>query len=187
MYSMSDIRKGLKIEVDGEPYIIVEFQHVKPGKGGGFTRTKIKSVLTGNVLERTFRSGEKITRPDLEEKNMQFLYKDEDSYHFMDNDTYEQVVIEKDIIGNNINYLKENLDARVLFFQGKPVGTEVATFVELLIAKTDPGLKGDTATGATKPATCETGLVVQVPLFLNEGDVIKIDTRTGSYIERVQT
>ncbi len=186
MYSMSDIRKGLKIEVDGEPYIIVSFQHVKPGKGGGFTRTKIKNMITGSVLERTFRSVEKITKPDLEEKEMQFLYADGDGFHFMDNESYEQIVIGKDVLGENVSYMKENLDIRVMFFQGRPVGIEVPTFVNLAITETDPGVKGDTAVGGAKPATCETGFVVQVPLFINEGDVVKVDTRTGSYVERVK-
>ena len=186
MYSMSDIRKGLKIEVDGEPYIITEFQHVKPGKGLGFTRCKIKNLITGSVLERTFKSSDKITKPDLEEKSMQFLYKDGKEFHFMDNESYEQIMISEDIIGESVNYLKENIDTQMMIFKGNPVGIEIPTFVELEVTQTDPGMKGDTATGATKPATLETGMVVQVPLFINEGDFLKIDTRTGDYIERVK-
>ena len=186
MYSMSDIRKGLKIEVDGEPYIIVDFQHVKPGKGLGFTRTKMKNLITGSVLEKTFKSGEKINKPDLEEREMQYLYNDGEAFHFMDNNTFEQIAMKPDEIGDNINYLKENINTQILFFRGRPVGIDVPTFVELEVVETDPGVKGDTATGGTKPAKLETGLVVQVPLFLNVGDIIKVDTRSSSYIERVK-
>ena len=186
MYSTSDFRKGLKIELDGKPFIIVDFLHVKPGKGGAFTRTRLKNMETGQVLERTFRSGEKVERPDLLEREMQYLYQDMEGYCFMDTNNYEQVFIDEEHLGDAKTYLIENIDVKVLFFRDKPIGIELPTFVELTITHTEPGFRGDTATGATKPATLETGLVVQVPLFLNEGDAVKVDTRTGEYIERVK-
>jgi elongation factor P len=186
MYTTSDFRKGLKIELEGKPWIIVDFLHVKPGKGGAFTRTRLKNMETGQVLERTFRSGEKINRPDLLERAMQFLYQAAEGYCFMDTNSYEQFFIDEEHLGDAKNYLKENIDVKVLFFKEKPIGIELPTFVNLAITHTEPGFRGDTATGGTKPATLETGMVVQVPLFLNEGDVVKIDTRTGQYIERVK-
>jgi elongation factor P len=182
----SEFRKGLKIELEGEPYIIVDFQHVKPGKGGAFVRTKLKSLVTGNVIDRTFRSGEKVYTPDLEEKTVQYLYREGEAYHFMDTETYEQVVLTGNQLGNNNKFLRENLEIQILLHNGNPIGVELPTFVELTIVQTDPGLKGDTATGATKPATLETGAVIQVPLFLNEGEAIKVNTETGAYIERVK-
>ncbi len=186
MYGTNQFRNGLKIELDNEPFVIVEFQHVKPGKGGAFVRTKLKSLLTGNVLERTFRSGEKVEKPQLEEKEMQYLYVSDNQYHVMDMETYEQLFLTEKQLGTSKNYLQENVVVKVLFYNGQPIGVDVPIFVELRIAKTDPGVRGDTASGGTKPATLETGATVQVPLFLNEGDVIKVDTRTGGYIERVQ-
>jgi elongation factor P len=186
MYSTPDFRKGLKIEINGEPFTIVEFQHVKPGKGGAFVRTTLKSLVTGSVLDKTFRSGEKVDKPDLEEKEMQFLYEAEGEFHFMDNETYEQLFLTQQQLGDARNYLQENVAVTVLFHNGKPLGVEVPIFVELAVSSTEPGIKGDTAAGATKPATLQTGLTVQVPLFVNEGDVLKIDTRTGKYIERVR-
>jgi elongation factor P len=186
MYSTSDFRKGLKIELDGKPWIIVDFLHVKPGKGGAFTRTRLKNMETGQVLERTFRSGEKVDRPDLLEREMQYLYQGTEGYCFMDTNSYEQFFLEKEQLGDAKNYLKENIDAKVVFFKEKPIGIELPTFVHLAITDTEPGFRGDTATGGTKPATLETGVVIQVPLFLNEGDVVKVDTRTGEYIERVK-
>jgi elongation factor P len=186
MYSTADFRKGLKIELNGEPYIIVDFLHVKPGKGGAFVRTTLKSLMTGNVLERTFRSGEKVDIPDLEEKQMQYLYESEGDFHFMDNETYEQLFLTRDQLGDARNYLQENVTVTVLFHNNKPIGVEVPIFVELTVTATEPGVRGDTAAGATKPATLETGMAVQVPLFVNPGDVLKIDTRTGKYIERVR-
>jgi elongation factor P len=185
VYSTADFRKGLKIELDGKPYIIVDFQHVKPGKGGAFVRTRLKSLVTGAVLERTFRSGEKVDKPSLEEKHMQYLYRDSDRFHFMDTDTYDQIFIDADHVGNSAGFLSEGLELTVLYHDGTPISLELPTFVELPIAKTEPGVKGDTASGGTKPARLSTGLMVQVPLFLNEGDVLKVDTRTGEYIERV--
>ncbi len=186
MYSTPDFRKGLKIEINGEPFVIVDFLHVKPGKGGAFVRTTLKSLTTGNVLEKTFRSGEKVDKPDLQEKQMQYLYQSEDEFHFMDSETYEQLFLLEDQLGDARNYLQENVNVTVLFHNGKPIGVEVPIFVELAVASTEPGVKGDTAGGATKPAVLETGLTVQVPLFINEGDVVKIDTRTGKYLERVR-
>lgn len=185
MYGTNQFRNGLKIELDNEPFIIVEFQHVKPGKGGAFVRTKLKSLISGNVLERTFRSGEKVGKPALEEKQMQYLYVSDGEYHFMDTESYEQLFLNEDQLGACKNYLQENIVVTMLFYNEKPIGVEPPTFVQLRIEQTDPGVRGDTASGGTKPAKLETGATVQVPLFLNIGDVIKVDTRTGDYIERV--
>lgn len=184
--STTEFRNGLKIEIDGEPYVIVEFQHVKPGKGGAFVRTKFKSLKSGNVTDKTFRAGEKVDIPDLEEKTMQYLYGADKDRVFMDTSTYEQVSLNEKQLGESIGYLKENMEIKVLYHKGKPINIEVPMFVELAIARTDPGYRGDTATGGSKPATLETGVVVKVPLFINEGDVVKIDTRTGTFIERVK-
>jgi len=184
--STADFRKGLKIELEGEPYVITDFLHVKPGKGGAFVRTKIRSLVTGNVIDRTFRSGEKVQTPALDERNMQYLYQEANAYHFMDNDTYEQFMLTADQLGDDNKFLPENVQVKIIFHNGKPIGVELPFFVELTIVKTEPGVRGDTARGGTKPATVETGAVIQVPLFLNEGDVIKVDTRTGQYIERAK-
>jgi elongation factor P len=185
MYTTSDFRNGLKIEFEGGPYIIVYFQHVKPGKGGAFVRTKLKNLKTGAVLEHTFRSGDKVERPDLEERDMQFMYKVENQYHFMDNRTYEQIYLDQDHVEEAGNYLIENLSVKILFYKGEPIGIDIPFFIDLKIVETEPGVRGDTVSGSTKPAKLESGAVVLVPLFLNEGDVIKVDTRTGTYIERV--
>jgi len=184
--STTEFRNGLKIEIDGEPYVIVEFQHVKPGKGGAFVRTKFKSLKSGNVTDKTFRAGEKVNVPDLEEKTMQYLYGADKDRVFMDTSSYEQVSLNEKQLGDSINYLKENMEIKVLYHKGMPINIEVPMFVELVIAKTDPGVRGDTASGGSKPATLETGAVVKVPLYMNEGDAIKIDTRTGTFIERVK-
>jgi len=184
MYETSDIRKGLKLELEGEVYTVVEFLHVKPGKGGAFIRTKLKSLTKGSVVEKTFRSGEKLGRPDLEEKKMQFLYSSDDQYCFMDAETYEQTFLTEEQLGSSRDYLKENTTIAVLMHNNKPIAVELPTFVALAINKTEPGEKGDTVSGGTKAATLETGAVIQVPLFLNEGDVVKVDTRTGTYVER---
>jgi elongation factor P len=186
MYSTPDFRKGLKIEINGEPFTMVDFLHVKPGKGGAFVRTTLKSLISGNVIERTFRSGEKVDKPDLEEKQMQYLYESEGEFHFMDQETYEQSFLTQDQLGDARNYLQENIVVTVLFHNGKPIGVEVPIFVELAVSQTEPGVRGDTASGGSKPAVLETGMTVQVPLFVNEGDVLKIDTRTGKYMERVR-
>lgn len=185
MYSTQDFRNGLKIEYEGEPYLIVEFQHVKPGKGGAFVRTKIKNLLTGRVLDPTFKSGDKVGKPDMDDKEMQFLYKDGEHYTFMDNTSYEQVMIDSDVVGDSAKWLKENTDTEVMFWNGKPIGVSLPNFVELKITECEPGVRGDTAQGATKPAMLETGASVNVPLFVNEGETIKIDTRTATYVERV--
>lgn len=186
MISTTDFKGGVKIELDGDPYIIVEFQHVKPGKGGAFVRTKLKNLKTGNLLERTFRSGEKFNVPDLLDREMQFLYAEGHEYHFMDNNTYEQLFITAEQLGSAKDFLKENMVVRILFFQGKPLGVDLPLFVELKVVETDPGIRGDTATGGTKIAKLETGGTVKVPLYLEEGTVIKVDTRTGTYVERVK-
>ena len=178
--------EALKIEIDGEPYVIVEFQHVKPGKGGAFVRTKFKSLKSGNVTDKTFRAGEKVDVPDLQEKTMQYLYGADKDRVFMDTTSYEQISLNEKQLGDSINYLKENMEIKVLYHKGMPINIEVPMFVELVIAKTDPGVRGDTASGGSKPATLETGAVVKVPLYMNEGDVIKVDTRTGTFIERVK-
>jgi elongation factor P len=185
MYTTSDFRNGLKIEFEGGPYIIVYFQHVKPGKGGAFVRTKLKNLKTGAVLEHTFRSGDKVEKPDLEEREMQFMYKMESQFHFMDTRTYEQIYLDEDQVEEAGSYLIENLPVKILFFRGEPIGIDIPFFIDLKIVETEPGVRGDTVSGATKAAKLESGAVVQVPLFLNEGDRVKVDTRTGTYIERV--
>jgi len=184
--STTEFRNGLKIEIDGEPYVIVEFQHVKPGKGGAFVRTKFKSLKSGNVTDKTFRAGEKVDVPDLEEKNMQYLYAADKDRVFMDTSSYEQVSLSEKQLGDSISYLKESMEIKVLYHKGQPINIELPMFVELAIARTDPGVRGDTASGGSKPATLETGATVKVPFYLNEGDVIKVDTRTGTFIERVK-
>ena len=185
MPTTSGFRKGFKIEMNGEPFIIVEFLHVKPGKGGAFVRTKLKSLLTGKILEHTFRSGERVKSPDIEEKEVQYLYNDGENYYFMDKESYWQFELAEDQLVDSKDFLQENITLTVLFHNNNPVGVQLPTFVELRIDRTEPGVRGDTAAGGTKPARLETGAVVQVPLFLEEGDIIKIDTRTGEYIERV--
>src|SRR6266851_6123431 len=184
--STAEFKKGLKIQHDGQPYTIVDFQHVKPGKGGAFVRTKLKHMRQGRVIDNTFRSGEKVELVDFEDKHMQFLYKD-DRFHFMDTETYDQVSLSEDEVGDAALYLKDNTEVEMLYIDGAPVSIELPNFIELSVARTDPGLRGDTAQGGTKPATLETGAVLQVPLFLNEGDVVKVDTRTGEYLGRVAT
>jgi len=184
--STAEFRNGLKIEIDGDPYIIVEFQHVKPGKGGAFVRTKMKSLKSGNVIDRTFRSGEKVDVPELEEKTMQYLYAADKDRILMDTSSYEQISMSEKQLGDSVNYLKENMEIKVLYFKGQPINIDIPMFVELKIARTEPGVRGDTASGGSKPATLETGAVVKVPFYLNEGDVVKIDTRTGIFIERVK-
>lgn len=184
-YDASDIRKGLKIMMDGSPYTVVEFQFVKPGKGAAFTRTKIKNLLTGAVLERNFRSGEKFEPADVEVKGMQYLYKDGDFFVFMDNSDYNQVQIPSETIGDDARFMPENINVEVLFFQGRAVGVTLPNFIEQAITETEPGFRGDTSSNTTKPAKIGTGATINVPLFINAGDVVKIDTRTGEYLERV--
>jgi len=183
--STSDFKRGSsKILWNNEPWLVVEFHHVKPGKGGAFMRTKLKNLITGRLLEETFRSGEKFPEPDLESKSMQYLYAD-DLYHFMDQESFEQVDFDADHVESVKQYLKESEIYTVLFFQGKPISVEPPMFMILKVKNTIPGVKGDTAQGGNKPATLETGVVVSVPLFINEGDKIKVDTRQDKYIERV--
>jgi len=181
--STAEFRKGLKIELDGQPYNIVEFQHVKPGKGGAFVRTKLKHLRLGRVVDRTFRAGEKVGLVDYEQRSMQYLYKD-DNFHFMNLETFEQIALDAEVVGEAASWLKETMEVDVFIINGVPAGVEVPNFVELEVVKTDPGLRGDTASGGSKPATLETGAVVQVPLFINPGEILRIDTRTGAYIER---
>jgi elongation factor P len=184
-YDTSDIRKGLKIMMDGAPYTVVEFQFVKPGKGAAFTRTKIKNLLTGAVLERNFRSGEKFEPANVEIKSMQYLYKEADSFVFMDTTTYDQVSMPAETVGDAAAFMPENLGVEVLFYNERAVGVTLPNFIELPIIETDPGFRGDTATGTNKPAKIGTGATVNVPLFINVGDVVRIDTRSGEYLERV--
>ena len=186
MYETSDIRKGLRIEQDGIPFIVLEFQFVKPGKGTAFTRTKIRNMISGAVLDRTFKSGEKLTPANTEDREMQYLYHDVE-YHFMDNSNYEQVSLGNDVVGDLSNYLTENMNVSVSFFQGRSIGLTIPNFVVLEVKETDPGEKGNTVTGASKPALLSTGYSADVPLFVNAGDRIKIDTRTGDYVERVKS
>jgi len=182
--STSDFRNGLVLDIDGSLMRIVEFQHVKPGKGGAFVRTKLKNVETGQVVDRTFRAGEKVEEALLEHRKMQYLYQDGDNYVFMDTDTYEQVTVGPDVVGEASSFLVENQELSVFVRKDRVVTIELPVAVLLKVTKSDPGLKGDTSGAATKPATLETGLVVQVPLFVDEGDTLKIDTRSGKYIER---
>jgi elongation factor P len=184
--STNEFRKGGKIEYKGEPVEIVDFQHVKMGRGGAIIRTKMKSLRTGSVLEDTFRSGEKFETPQLDEREMQYLYAEGDMHFFMDTESYEQIPFTEAQLGDVKKFLKENMTVKVLNYRGKPLTVELPTFVELAVARTDPGYKGDTASGGSKPATLETGAVVKVPFHINEGDMIKIDTRTSEYIERVK-
>ena len=185
MYDTSDIRKGLTIEQDGVPFVVLEFQFVKPGKGTAFTRTKIRNMMSGAVLDKTFKSGEKITPANTEDREMQYLYFDVE-YHFMDNSNYEQESLGSDVVGGLSNYLTENMIVNVSFFQGRPIGLTIPNFVVLEVKETIPGEKGNTVTGASKPSLLSTGYTVNVPLFVNEGDKIRIDTRTGEYVERVK-
>ena len=185
MYETSDIRKGLRFEMDGDPFVIVEFQFVKPGKGTAFTRTKIRNMITGAVLDRTYKSGEKLKPADTEDREMQYLYNDGD-FHFMDNNNYEQVSLDSNAVGDAANYLTENMLIEVSFFKGRSIGISLPNFVVLEVTETAPGEKGNTVTGASKPAVVSTGYSVNVPLFVNEGDQLRIDTRTGEYAERVK-
>lgn len=185
MISTSDFRNGMVVETDKGLMEIVEFQHVKPGKGPAFVRTKFKSVMTGKVLERTFRSGERFEEARVEEQTWQYLYHDGDLYHFMDNETFEQMVVGQDIVDDKHKWMKENTDVNLLFYKGKPIALTLPITVELVVTQSDPGVQGDRSSGATKPAKLETGTTIQVPLFIEEGDILKVDTRSGEYIERV--
>jgi elongation factor P len=184
MLSTTDFRRGLKIEMDGVPYEIVDFLHVKPGKGGAFIRTKLKNMINGRVVENTFRSGEKMIKPDLESKDMQYLYHDGEEFVFMDMESYEQLHVGNDHLGEKGGYLKDGMELKMLLYKGQPLDVDLPASVVLEITETEPGVKGDTVSGATKPAVLETGISVNVPLFVNIGDRIKVDTRTGTYIGR---
>lgn len=185
MYETGDFRKGLKIEFEGTPWVIVDFQHVSPGKGAAFTRTKMKNLLTGNSIERNIRSGEKVGVPNIEEKQYQYMYSDNEGYHLMDQKNFEQIALSDAQVGEQKNYFQEGANISVLFYNERPITVEVPTFVTLTIVDTQPGIRGDTVSGGGKPAKLETGAVVTVPMHLNEGDKIKIDTRDNSYIEKV--
>ena len=186
MISTSDFRKGLKVEFKGDPYEIVDFQHVKMGRGGAIVRTKMKNMRTGGVVEETLRSGEKLPTPELQEKKMQYLYMQDELYYFMDSETFEQIPLTSEQLGDAKLFMKENMEVKILNYKGSPLNVELPNFIELVVVKTDPGFKGDTASGGGKPATLETGAVVRVPFHINEGDTIKVDTRTSEYIERVK-
>jgi elongation factor P len=184
MYSTSEFKNGLKILMDEVPYEIVYFQHVKPGKGGAFVRTKLRNLKNNSILEKTFRSGEKVGKPDMEEVDMEYLYND-GSYNFMNTSSYEQLAVSEEAVGDAKQFLKENTSVRVLLFNGQVLSIELPSSVVLEITECEPGVKGDTVSGATKNAVVETGATIQVPLFINEGEKIKVDTRSGSYMERV--
>ena len=186
MYESSDLRKGLKIEIDGDPYVVVQFEFVKPGKGQALYKCKLKNMLTGNQFDRTFRSGDKFGEANLEEREMEYLYADGNQYCFMNTATYEQEFLTLDQLGESVNLLKENTICNVLLFKEKPIDIALPNFVELRIVEAEPWAKGDTASGSTKPVTLETGYVVQVPPFIEEGELVRIDTRSGEYVERVK-
>ena len=185
MVSAGDFKNGLTLEIEeGQVFQILEFQHVKPGKGAAFVRTKIRNVITGSVVERTFRPTEKFPQARIDRDDMQYLYADGDMFNFMDNETYDQISLSVEQLDGGDKFLKENMDCQIMLYQGNVLGVELPNTVELAVIETEPGIKGDTASGGTKPATLETGVVVQVPFFINTGDVLKVDTRNGSYIER---
>ncbi len=184
MISAGDFRNGVTIEYEGDIYTIIEFQHVKPGKGAAFVRTKIKNIKTGGVVEKTFRPTEKMNKAHIDRKDMQYLYSDGELYHFMDTETFEQIAVNASDVGDALKFVKENEMVKILSHNGEVFGIEPPLFVELEITDTEPGFKGDTATGATKPAVVETGVTVNVPLFVSQGEKIKIDTRTGEYLSR---
>lgn len=186
MIDTSDFRNGLHIIQDGELFTIIEFQHVKPGKGGAFVRTKLRNIRSGAVIDKTFRAGERMEQAIVERKNMEYLYNEGNEYVLMDMETFEQVSLSADMLGDQVKYLKENTEISTLVYDGKIIGAEIPFFVELEVTETDPGVRGDTASGGSKPAKLETGAVVQVPFFVNIGDKIKVDTRSDSYLERVR-
>jgi len=183
-YSTAQFRKNLKIEIDGEPYTIVDFQHVKPGKGGAFVRTRVRNIKTGNVLDKTFRAGEKFTRIDTRSQTLQFLYSTESEVVLMDPESYEQVSVSPAMAAEAMKWVVENMDVQVFYLDGVPFDVEPPTTVELTVTHTEPGLRGDTAQGGSKPATLETGVTIQVPLFIEQGERIKVDTRSGEYLSR---
>jgi len=184
MISAGDIRNGVTFELDGKIVTVVEFQHVKPGKGSAFVRAKIRDIISGSVVEKTFNPNEKFQEAFIERKNMQYLYSDGDLYYFMDSETYEQIPINKSILSENFKFVKENMECKVLSCKGNVFGVEPPIFVKLEVIETEPGIRGDTATNVTKPAVVETGASIRIPLFVNQGDIIRIDTRTGEYVDR---
>jgi len=186
MFTASDLRKGLKIQIDGEPYIVVDFQFSKPGKGQALYRTKLKNMVTGNQFDRTFRSNDKFEKAPLEERTMQYLYSQGDEFHFMDTKNYEQIVISREQMADGVNFLIDNMEIQVLLFNDNPIGVTLPNFVNLTVTKADPYAKGDTSGSDSKPVTVETGYELQVPPFIEEGDKIQIDTRTGTYMTRVK-
>ena len=185
MISAGEFRNGITFEMEGSVFQIVEFQHVKPGKGAAFVRTKLKNVITGAVVEKTFRPTEKMPKAHIERKNMAYSYNDGDLYYFMDNETFDMMPLGQDQLGDALKFVTENMNVMILSYKGNVFGVEPPTFVELTVTETEPGFKGDTSTGATKPATLETGATINVPLFVDQGDTIRVDTRTGEYMERV--
>jgi elongation factor P len=185
MYDTSDIRKNLKIQMDGVPYVIEDFQHVKPGKGGAFVRTRLRNLMTNTILDKTFKGGAKLEPAQLDEHKTQFLYRESDSFCFMNMETYEQIFLTEEQVGDAKKFMPENTEVDILFFNNKPIGITLPNFIDLEIIQAEPGIKGDTATGATKPVTLSTEAVIQVPLFVNEGDTVRVDTRTGLYVTRV--
>jgi len=186
MYSASDLRKGLKVLIDGAPYVVTEFDFSKPGKGQALYRCKLRNMITGNQLVQTYRSNDKFDKPALEERKMQFLYNQENEYHFMDNENFDQIVITREQLGDNANFLQDNMELQVLLFEDKPIDVTLPIFVNLLVTVAEPWAKGDTSGTDTKPVTVETGYVLNVPPFVVEGDKIQIDTRTGAYVTRVK-
>ncbi len=185
VYMAGDVRNGTTFELDNSVYKVVEFQHVKPGKGAAFVRTKLKNVINGSVIEKTFNPSEKLQGAEIEKREMQYLYNDGELYYFMDNETYEQMPLNKEQLGDSLKFIKENMSVKILSFKGKVFSVEPPMFVELEVTYTEPGFSGNTSTNATKPATLETGATINVPLFVNTGDIIRIDTRTGEYMERI--
>ena len=185
MISAGDFKNGVTVEIDGNIYQILEFQHVKPGKGAAFVRTKLKNIISGGVVEKTFRPTEKFPKAHIDRKDMQYLYRDGDLFNFMDVETYDQIALNEDVVGDSLKFVKENEVVKICSHNGNVFSVEPPLFVELAITETEPGFKGDTAQGSTKPATVETGAIVMVPLFVEQGDVLKIDTRSGEYLSRV--
>ncbi len=185
MYKTSDFRKNLKLEIDGKPYVIIDFKHTNPGKGSAFVRTKLKNLETGQLIEKTYKSGvDSFDKPDLDDREMEYTYGDSDGFNFMDQKTFESINLNFDVVGDAKDFLQEGMKVDVLFYNERPISLELPNFVVLKVAETDPGLKGDTASGGSKKAIMETGLQVNVPLFIEEGELLKIDTRTGEYVER---
>ena len=184
MITAGDFKNGLTFEMDGKVYQVIEFQHVKPGKGAAFVRTKYKDVMTGTIREQSFNPTAKFENAVIERKDMQYSYDDGDLYHFMDTETWEETLIAHDVVGDNFRFVKEEMMCKIISYKGKVFSVEPPTFVELSVVETEPGVRGDTATNVTKPATLETGAVIKVPIFINEGDLLRVDTRTGEYLER---